>query len=247
MFKRLSIFAYGLICYAVFFATFLYALGFVGNFGVPRTIDGEPRHPFSTALLIDLALLGVFAIQHSLMARPFFKRWLTRFIPASAERSTYVLFSSLALIALFTWWEPMGGVVWEVSDPLGRGVLYALFGFGWTLVLVSTFLINHFDLFGLRQIWLQLRGTPYTSLRFGTPGPYKLIRHPLYLGWFFAFWAAPTMSVTHLVFAIATTAYILIAIQLEERDLVDALGDDYRRYRERVPMIIPFTGSARNP
>jgi protein-S-isoprenylcysteine O-methyltransferase Ste14 len=247
MFKRLSIFAYGLVCYAVFFATFLYALGFVGNFAVPRAIDGEPRLSFSTALLIDLGLLGLFAIQHSLMARPFFKQWLTRFIPASAERSTYVLFSSLALIALFTWWEPIGGMVWDVTNPLGRSVLYALFGFGWTLVLVSTFLINHFDLFGLRQVWLQLRGKPYTSLRFGTPGPYKLIRHPLYLGWFFAFWATPTMSVTHLVFAVATTAYILIAIQLEERDLVDALGDDYRQYRERVPMIIPFLGAARDP
>jgi methanethiol S-methyltransferase len=247
MVKRLSIFAYGLVCYAVFFATFLYALGFVGNFAVPRAIDGEPRLYFFTALLIDLGLLGVFAIQHSVMARPYFKQWLTRFIPASAERSTYVLFSSLALIALFTWWEPIGGVVWDVTNPLGRGVLYALFGFGWTLVLVSTFLINHFDLFGLRQVWLQLRGKPYTSLRFGTPGPYKLIRHPLYLGWFFAFWATPTMSVTHLVFAVATTAYILIAIQLEERDLVDALGDDYRQYRERVPMIIPFLGTARDP
>ena len=158
MLKRLSIFAYGLVCYAVFFATFLYALGFVGNFGVPRSIDGEPRMYFSTALLIDLGLLGIFAIQHSLMARPYFKRWLTQFIPASAERSTYVLFSSLALIALFAWWEPIGGMVWDVADPAWRAVLYALFAFGWGLVLVSTFLINHFDLFGLRQIWLQLRG-----------------------------------------------------------------------------------------
>ena len=240
MLKRLSIFAYGLVCYAVFLATFLYALGFVGNFGVPRSIDGEPRMDFSTALLIDLALLGIFAIQHSLMARPFFKRWLTQFIPASAERSTYVLFSSLALIALFTWWQPLGGMVWDVADPAWRTVLYALFAFGWGLVLISTFLINHFDLFGLRQIWLQLRGKPYTALQFGTPGPYKLIRHPLYLGWFFAFWATPTMSVTHLVFALATTAYILIAIQLEERDLIEALGDDYRQYRASVPMIIPF-------
>jgi protein-S-isoprenylcysteine O-methyltransferase Ste14 len=247
MLKRLTIFAYGLASYAVFFATFLYALGFVGNFGVPRSIDGEPRMYFSTALLIDLGLLGLFALQHSLMARPYFKEWLTRFIPASAERSTYVLFSSLALIALFTWWEPIGGIVWNVEDPMGRGVLYALFGFGWSLVLVSTFLINHFDLFGLRQIWLQLRGRPYTALRFGTPGPYKLIRHPLYLGWFFAFWATPTLSATHLVFALATTAYILIAIQFEERDLVTALGDDYRRYRERVPMIIPFSRTARTP
>ena len=241
MFKRLTIFAYGLISYAVFFATFLYALGFVGNFGVPRTIDGEPSLHFSTALLIDLGLLGIFAIQHSLMARPFFKRWLTKFIPVSAERSTYVLFSSLALIALFALWEPIGGTVWNVTDPPWRAVLFGLFAFGWGLVLISTFLINHFDLFGLRQVWLQLRGKRYTALRFGTPGPYKLIRHPLYLGWLFAFWATPTMSVTHLVFALATTAYILIAIQLEERDLVDALGDDYRRYRERVPMIIPFT------
>jgi protein-S-isoprenylcysteine O-methyltransferase Ste14 len=225
----------------VFFATFLYALGFVGNFLVPRSIDGAPRTDFTTALLIDLALLGLFAIQHSLMARPFFKRWFTRFIAESAERSTYVLFSSLALIVLFACWQPLGGMVWDISDPAGRAVMYALFGFGWGLVLVSTFLINHFDLFGLRQIWLQLRGRPYSPLRFGTPGPYKLVRHPLYLGWFFAFWATPTMSVTHLVFALATTGYILVAIQLEERDLMTALGDDYRRYRERVPMIIPFS------
>jgi protein-S-isoprenylcysteine O-methyltransferase Ste14 len=246
MLKRLSIFAYGLICYAVFFATFLYALGFVGNFLVPRSIDGEPHLHYAAALLVDLALLGVFAIQHSLMARPFFKKWLTQFIPASAERSTYVLFSSVALIALFIFWEPVGGMVWEVGDPLWRVVLYSLFGFGWGLVLISTFLINHFDLFGLRQIWLQLRGQPYTSLQFGTPGPYKLIRHPLYLGWLFAFWATPTMSVTHLVFALATTTYILIAIQLEERDLIGALGDDYRQYRARVPMIVPFLRTARS-
>jgi methanethiol S-methyltransferase len=239
MLKRLSIFGYGLIYYAVFFATFLYAIGFVGNFMVPHAIDGEPRMYFSTALLIDLGLLGLFAIQHSLMARPYFKRWLTQFIPASAERSTYVLFSSLALITLFSFWEPIGGMAWDISDPVSRVVLYSLFGFGWSLVLISTFLINHFDLFGLRQVWLQLRGRPYTALRFGTPGPYKLIRHPLYLGWFIAFWATPTMSVTHLVFALATTAYILMAIQLEERDLIDALGDDYRQYRERVPMLIP--------
>ena len=245
MLKRLTIFAYGLVCYAVFFATFLYAIGFVGNFFVPRAIDGAPQVEFATALLIDLGLLGLFAVQHSLMARPFFKRWFTRLIPDSAERSTYVLFSSLALIALFVLWQPLGGTIWNVEDPTARAVLYTLFGFGWSLVLVSTFLINHFDLFGLRQIWLQLAGRPYTPLRFGTPGPYKLVRHPLYLGWFFAFWATPAMSVTHLVFALATTGYILIAIQLEERDLLTALGEDYRRYRERVPMIIPFTRSAK--
>jgi protein-S-isoprenylcysteine O-methyltransferase Ste14 len=241
MVKRLAIFLYGLISYAIFFATFLYAIGFVGDFAVPRTIDGAPQMPFWPALGVDLALLGIFAVQHSLMARPFFKRWWTRVVPESAERSTYVLFSSVALIALFFYWQPLGGEIWNVTDPTWRAVLYGLFAFGFGLVLVATFLINHFDLFGLRQIWLQLLGRPYTALRFGTPGPYKLIRHPLYLGWFFAFWATPTMTVTHLMFALATTAYILIAIQLEERDLIDALGNDYREYREHVPMIIPFT------
>jgi protein-S-isoprenylcysteine O-methyltransferase Ste14 len=239
MFKRSLIFAYGVTCYAVFFATFLYALCFVGNFVVPVTMDGAPRISSGMALSIDLALLGVFAVQHSLMARPFFKRWITRLIPESAERSTYVLFSSLALIALFVFWQPLGGVVWNVRDPLWAVALYSLFAFGWLLVLVSTFLINHFDLFGLRQVWLQLVGKPYKPLRFGTPGPYKLVRHPLYLGWLFAFWATPTMTGTHLLFAFVTTAYILVAIQFEERDLVDTLGDDYVRYRREVPMIIP--------
>jgi len=244
MFKRISIFAYGLVCYAIFFVTFLYALGFVGDFVVPVTMDGPARMNTGSALLIDLALLGIFAVQHSLMARPFFKRWFTRFIPEPAERSTYVLFSSAALIALFVFWQPLGGVVWSVESALGQALLYGTFFAGWVLVLVSSFLINHFDLFGLRQVWLQLVGRQYTHLRFGTPGPYKLIRHPLYLGWFLAFWATPTMTATHLLFAFMTTAYILIAIQFEEHDLVDALGDDYRRYRERVPMIIPFSRKA---
>jgi methanethiol S-methyltransferase len=240
MLRRTSIFIYGVVSYAVFFGTFLYAIGFVGDFLVPRTIDGAPRVGLTTALLTDLGLLLVFALQHSVMARPGFKRWLTRFVPEPAERSTYVLTSSVALIALFALWQPLGGTIWEISDPAWRGVMYGLFGFGWGLVLISTFLINHFDLFGLRQVWLQLSGKPYTQLKFGTPGPYKLIRHPLYLGWFFAFWFTPVMTATHLLFALATTGYILIAIQLEERDLVAALGDDYRHYRERVPMIIPF-------
>jgi protein-S-isoprenylcysteine O-methyltransferase Ste14 len=239
MFKRISIFLYGVVSYAIFFATFLYALGFVGNFIVPVTLDGPPGLPTGQALAIDLLLLGAFAVQHSLMARPFFKRWLTRFIPVAAERSTYVLFSSLALIALFVFWQPLGGMVWDVRDPVGRAVLYALFGFGWLLVLVSTFLINHFDLFGLRQIWLQLVGKPYTQLKFGTPGPYRLVRHPLYLGWLFAFWSTPTMTGTHLLFAVMTTAYILVAIRFEEKDLVDSLGEDYVQYRRKVPMIIP--------
>jgi protein-S-isoprenylcysteine O-methyltransferase Ste14 len=242
MFKRISIFAYGLVCYAIFFATFLYAIGFIGNFLVPVTLDGEPTLSSGKALAIDLLLLGIFAIQHSLMARPFFKRWLTRFIPEPAERSTYVLMSSIALIVLFCFWQPLGGMVWDVQDSAARGVLYGCFAFGWLLVLVSTFLINHFDLFGLRQVWLQLAGKRYTPLRFGTPGPYKLVRHPLYVGWLFCFWATPTMTGTHLLFAFITTAYILVAIQFEEKDLVDALGEDYRRYRERVPMIIPRLG-----
>jgi protein-S-isoprenylcysteine O-methyltransferase Ste14 len=239
MFKRLTIFAYGVVCYAVFFATFLYALGWVGNFVVPRAMDGEPALPFMTALGIDLALLSLFALQHSIMARPFFKRAFTRLIPESAERSTYVLASSLALIVMFAFWQPLGGVVWNVTDPTARGVIWGCFAFGWLLVLVSTFLLNHFDLFGLRQIWLQLVGKPYTPLKFGTPGPYKLVRHPLYVGWFFAFWATPTMTATHLMFALVTTAYILVAIRFEERDLVDSLGHDYIAYRERVPMVIP--------
>jgi protein-S-isoprenylcysteine O-methyltransferase Ste14 len=241
MFKRLTIFMYGVVVYAIFFVTFLYAVGFVGNFGVPRTMDSAREGDFWTALLIDLGLLGLFAIQHSVMARPAFKRWFTRLVPESAERSTYVLFSSLALIALFAFWQPLGGTVWTVTDPTLRGVLWGAFAFGWLLVLVSTFLINHFDLFGLRQVWLQLLGRPYTSIGFRTPGPYRYVRHPLYVGWFFAFWATPTMTLSHLVFAIATAGYILIAIQLEERDLVAHLGHAYRDYRNRVPMLIPFT------
>jgi protein-S-isoprenylcysteine O-methyltransferase Ste14 len=241
MFKRLSIFLYGVVSYALFFGTYLYAVGFVGNFAVPRTLDGLPTSTFLTALLVNLGLLGLFALQHSVMARPAFKRWFTHLVPESAERSTYVLLSSLALIALFAWWQPLGGMVWTVTDPTARGALWGGFAFGWLLVLVSTFLINHFDLFGLRQVWLQLLGRPYTNLAFRTPGPYSYVRHPLYVGWLFAFWATPTMTISHLVFAIATTGYILIAIRLEERDLVAHFGKTYADYREKVPMLVPFT------
>ncbi|HEU4778828.1 MAG TPA: isoprenylcysteine carboxylmethyltransferase family protein [Steroidobacteraceae bacterium] len=241
MFKRVSIFLFGVVSYALFFATFLYAVGFIGNFSVPRTLDGAPTATFTMALLVNLGLLGVFAVQHSVMARPAFKRWFTRVVPESAERSTYVLFSSIALIALFTFWQPLGGVVWAVSDPALRGVLWGCFVFGWLLVLVSTFLINHFDLFGLRQVWLQLVERPYTPLAFRTPGPYLFVRHPLYVGWLFAFWATPTMTISHLLFAIATTAYILIAIRFEERDLVAHHGAIYQEYVEQVPMLVPFT------
>ena len=236
--SRFLILAYGLLCYAIFFLTFLYALGFVGNFAVPRTMDSPALVPLGNALLVNLGLLGLFAVQHSVMARPAFKRWLTRFIPEPAERSTYVLMSSLALIVLFWFWQPMGGLVWDVQHPVGRAVLYGLYGFGWLVVLVTTFLINHFDLFGLRQVWLHFRGRPYTQLPLRAPGPYRLVRHPLYVGWLFAFWATPSMSVAHLVFAVMTTLYILVAIRFEERDLVDALPG-YAEYRERVPMLVP--------
>lgn len=241
MFKRLTIFLYGVVSYAIFFATFLYAIGFIGNFGVPRTLDSTRAAGFWSALLVDLGLLGLFAVQHSVMARPAFKRWFTRVVPEPAERSTYVLASSLALIAMFAFWQPLGGAVWTVTDPSLRGVLWGAFSFGWLLVLVSTFLINHFDLFGLRQVWLQLLGRQYTSIGFRTPGPYRYVRHPLYVGWFCVFWATPTMTLSHLVFALATSGYILIGIQLEERDLVNHLGHAYRDYRERVPMLIPFS------
>jgi protein-S-isoprenylcysteine O-methyltransferase Ste14 len=241
MLKRIAFFVYGTISYVIFLGTFLYALAFVGNLGVPTALDGAPNGPLALAFGIDVALLGLFAVQHSVMARKWFKDWWTRLVPKPLERSTYVLFSSLALILLLWQWRPLGGTVWSVEDPLGRVVLHGLFFFGWGLVLVSTFLINHFDLFGMRQVWLYLRARPYATLRFGTPGPYRLVRHPLYVGWLFAFWSTPTMTFAHLLFAIATTGYILIAIQLEERDLVREHGDSYEAYRRSIPMLIPFT------
>jgi methanethiol S-methyltransferase len=244
--RRIVVFLYGLVCYAIFFGTFLYAVGFVGNLIVPKTMDSVPQDPLPLALLVNALLLGAFAIQHSVMARPAFKRWWTKTVPKTAERSTYVLFSSLALILMFWQWKPIGGVVWNVQDPAGRGVLLSLFAFGWLTVLVCTFLINHFDLFGLRQVTLYLLGREYTPLRFRTPGPYKLVRHPLYVGWLFAFWATPTMTISHLVFAVATTAYILIAIQFEERDLINEHGRDYENYRRHVPMLIPI-GKKKEP
>jgi len=243
MFKRSIVFLYGVTCYAVFLVTYLYAIGFVTNLFVPRSIDSAPSGDFISSLVVNLALLLGFAIQHSVMARPGFKQWLTRFIPEPAERSTYVLASSLALIALFAYWQPLGGAVWSVQDPTAAMVLYALCAFGWSLVLVSTFLINHFDLFGLRQVWLYLTGTAYRPIGFRTPGLYRLVRHPLYVGWLFAFWSTPTMTAAHLLFAVVTTGYILFAIRLEERDLIANLGDAYRHYRRRVPMLIPFTSS----
>jgi methanethiol S-methyltransferase len=241
MFKRIAFFAYGSLSYLIFLGTFLYAIGFIGNFGLPTTLDGAARGPLGIAVAIDVGLLTLFAAQHSIMARKWFKEAWTRVVPKPIERSTYVLFSSLALILLFWQWRPLGGVVWSIEDPIGQLILRVMFAFGWVLVLLSTFLINHFDLFGLRQVWLYLRGRAYTTLHFGTPGPYRLVRHPLYVGWLFAFWSTPTMTLAHLLFSIATTSYILMAIQFEERDLAREHGEAYESYRRSVPMLIPFT------
>ena len=236
---RFVAFLYGVVCYAAFLVTFLYAVGFIGNFLVPKSLDSAPVGPFGSSLLVDLGLLALFAVQHSVMARPAFKRLLTRFIPQAIERSTYVLASSLALLLLFWQWRPLGGTVWSIDSAAGRAVMYATFGFGWLLVFVSTIVINHFDLFGLRQVWLNLNNRPYRRLSFVTPGLYRLVRHPLYVGWLLTFWATPVMTVTHLLFSVMTTGYILVAIQFEERDLIH-MHPEYADYRRRVPMLNPL-------
>jgi methanethiol S-methyltransferase len=240
MLKRILFFTYGILSYLIFLGTFLYAVCFIGNFGVPRTLDGAANGPLGVSFAIDAGLLALFAVQHSVMARKWFKDAWTRIVPQPIERSTYVLFSSLALILLFWQWRPLGGVVWSVANPAWVVVLRGLFAFGWGLVLVSTFLINHFDLFGLSQVWLYLRGSSSKPMRFTMPGPYKLVRHPLYVGWLFAFWMTPVMTLAHLLFSVATTAYILLAIQFEEKDLVREHGEAYEKYRKTVPMLVPF-------
>ncbi len=237
--KRTLILAYGIACYAMFLGVFIYAIGFIGNFGVTRTLDGIPTLPFWQALTINLGVLSVFAIQHSGMARQGFKRWISRWIPASTERSTYVLLSNLAMILIFALWQPMGGVVWSIADPGLKVAMMTVYLFGWALVLVSTFLINHFHLFGLQQVWCQFCKTRLPEAEFRMPSLYRIVRHPLYVGWLIVFWAASTMTAAHLLFALVTTAYILIAIQWEERDLSDELGETYAEYKKAVPMIIP--------
>jgi methanethiol S-methyltransferase len=241
MIGRITTLLYGIFCYLVFFATFLYAVAFLGDFGVSRTIDSGVEGSLVSALAINAGLLALFALQHSIMARSWFKRAWTRIVPPAAERSTYVLFSSLALILLFWQWRPMGGVVWQVDNELGQMAIYLVYAVGWILLLIATALINHFDLFGLRQVYLHFQGKPYTGLPFRTPGFYRLVRHPIYFSWLCIFWATPRMTGAHLVFALATTGYILMAIPLEERDLIRAYGDEYRKYKQQVPGILPVS------
>jgi len=241
--KRIAVFVYGIACYAVFFATLLYAIGFLGNFGVPKSIDSGPEDSIGASLAIDGALLALFALQHSIMARPWFKRAWTRLVPEPAERSTYVLFSSVALLLMFWLWEPIGLIVWNTDGGIAQTLILGLYAAGLLIVLLSTFLINHFDLFGLRQVYLYLLGREYTQLEFRTLFFYRYVRHPLYFGWLLTFWSASVMTVAHLFFAVVTTAYILLAIRFEEADLITVHGDKYRRYRRNVPMIVPSLGA----
>jgi len=247
MMKRILVFVFGSISYALFFGTFLYMIGFLGNLFVPKTIDSGMPTPFWMALAINATLVLVFGLQHTVMARPGFKKVWTRIVPEPMERSAYVLLSSLALILLMWQWRPMTMTVWSIEEPFGQAVMYGLFGMGWMTVLVTTFLINHFDLFGLRQVTLYLTGKPYKPLGFVTPGPYKRIRHPLYVGWLMAFWATPTMTIGHFLFAALQLAYILVAIGYEEKDLMDFHGESYKKYREETPMFFPNMGRKVTP
>ena len=237
---RIISFVYGVLAHLGFLVAFMYLIGFLGNFVVPKSIDSGQAGPVGQALLINVILIAIFGIPHSVMARPGFKQWWTKVIPQHIERSTYVMQGNL-LVALLMWqWQPMVGVIWNVEHPVGASVLWGLFGIGWVMIVLTSFVINHFDLFGLRQVYLHLRGMEYTPLEFKAKWIYKYIRHPLMLGWIIAFWATPQMSAGHLVFAVGTTIYILIGIQFEERDLVKSHGEDYENYRRKVSMLLPF-------
>ena len=244
--KKVLFLFYGVASYVIFFATFCYAVGFVSTLSVPKHIDSVPQSPLGYAFLVNAGLLSLFAVQHSVMARPAFKQWWTKFVPDPIERSTYVLLASLCLLLLFRFWQPIGGIVWQVESEVMQRILISVCLFGFGIVLVSTFLINHFDLFGLRQVWFYFIGKKYEPLPFRTPFFYKHVRHPLYLGFIIAFWATPSMTAAHLLFAIMTTGYMLAAIRFEENDLVKHFGEKYREYKRSAPMLIPFTKSFRN-
>lgn len=236
---RLVVFLFGLVSYVVFFVTFLYAIGFTGNLLVPKSIDSGVEGPWVSSVLINLVLLTLFAVQHSVMARPGFKKWWTKIVPQPIERSVFVLLASLVLLLLFWQWRPMTGIVWSVENSAGRIALMALFAAGWLIVLLSTFMINHFDLFGLRQVYMYAKNIEPGELNFTTRAFYNFVRHPIMVGFIVAFWATPVMTIGHLLFAAVTTAYILVAIQLEERDLVNAHGETYEAYRREVGMLVP--------
>jgi protein-S-isoprenylcysteine O-methyltransferase Ste14 len=238
MLKKSLVLTYGVISYLLFFAVFNYAILFIGNILVSPSLDTPGQDNLAIAMLIDIALLGAFALQHSIMARPSFKKFLTRVIPPEIERSTYVLASSVILAVIIAFWQPLGGVIWAVTDPVAVTVIYTVFAFGWAVLFVASFQINHFDLFGLRQVWLYFRGKPYTQLPFKTPLLYRHMRHPLYAGLMIGLWAAPTMTIAHLVFAGLCTAYIFVGARFEEHDLENALPE-YKQYKMDVPMFLP--------
>ena len=239
--SRLAVLFYGVLVYLLFLGTFLYAIGFLANSGVTRSVDrGGPDSTFGTALVVNVALLLLFGLQHTVMARPAFKAWWTRIIPEPVERSTYVLLSSILLILLFWQWRPLTDPVWTITSSAGAGVMWGLYALGWIVLLIATFIIDHFDLFGLRQVWLYYKGRPFEPPQFKTVLFYKLVRHPIMLGWLIIFWSTPQMTVGHLTFAIVTTVYILVAIQIEERDLKKLHGEDYSAYQRSVFMLLPI-------
>ena len=246
MFRKSLTLAYGVTCYTFFFAVFNYCILFIGNIFVSPSLDSPGQGNLAEALLINISLLGTFALQHSIMARPAFKRLLTKIIPAEIERSTYVLASTVLLGLIIYFWQPLGGVIWQLTDPTAIAVVYSLFAIGWAILFLASFQLNHFDLFGLRQVWLYFRGKPYTQLSFKTPWLYRYMRHPLYVGLMIGLWAAPTMTVAHLVFAVLCTGYIFIGARLEERDLEKVLPE-YKQYKQEVPMFMPTLGNKGEP